>query len=233
MTAIIEGDLAIDLSQETSSFTLFQREACKETPLSCWIAHPRFPTPQRPPLVAIHGIRRGAEDQAALLAARAAAQGRSVIAPLFDEASWPRYQQVVRKGRADRALIALMQALRREGLWRTERFALTGFSGGAQFAHRFAMLHPRMVAELSVASAGWYTFPDDAVFPYGMGNRPNRWPDWGERFAANLDCFLSLPIRVAVVPRTIVAMPTREAAMPSIASRARPGCNERTSGPRH
>ncbi len=183
------------------AFIIVHRAACEETDLACWIASPRWQATGAAPLVAVHGIRRGAYDQAILFASRAAEQGRSVIAPLFDEASWPRYQQVVRKGRADLALIRLMDALRREGHWQTERFALTGFSGGAQFAHRFTLLHPYLVAELSVASAGWFTFPDEAVFPYGLGSRPGRWPDWGPRLASGLDPFLSLPIRIAVGQR--------------------------------
>ncbi len=166
--------------------------------LACWLALPHTIAPDRPPLVAVHGILRGARDQAALLGRRAAAQGRVVVAPLFDETRWPGYQQVVRRGRADLALLALMTELRLTGLWQTPDFELAGYSGGAQFAHRFAMLYPNLVARLTTVSAGWYTFPDDTAFPYGVGSADGGKSDWGPRLAAGLDQFLELPITVAV-----------------------------------
>ena len=190
--------LELATPQSLRDFTLIRRPAKDSGSLACWLAMPRSLSPEAPPLVAIHGIRRGARDQAELFAARAAAAGRPVIAPLFDEDNWRRYQQVVRKKRADLALLALMTELRLSGIWRTPRFELTGFSGGAQFAHRFAMLYPELVARLTVASAGWFTFPDDARFPYGLAARPGRPDDWGPRLAAGLDRFLRLPIQVCV-----------------------------------
>ncbi|GAB5470343.1 MAG: hypothetical protein Kilf2KO_33730 [Rhodospirillales bacterium] len=167
--------------------------------LSCLVALPPVISQSNAPLVAVHGIRRAAGDQVACFAARAATQGRPVIAPLFDSETWPRYQQVVRGKRADLALIALLEALRDAGIWRTETVQIAGYSGGAQFAHRFALLHPHLVSRLSVASAGWFTFPDDAVFPYGFGRRPEpARKDWGQLMAGGLDRFLTLPIQVAV-----------------------------------
>lgn len=189
----------------TGSYTLHHRAECQDSGLACWIAIPQRHAAGKPPLVAVHGIRRGARDQALLYAERAADQGRTVIAPLYEKACWPRYQQLVRKGRADLALIRLMATLKQEGHWQSERFSLAGFSGGAQFAHRFAMLHPDLLSDLTVASAGWYSFPDETAFPYGLGSRADRssaWrPDWGPRFAAALDRFLRLPIKVAVGAR--------------------------------
>lgn len=172
--------------------------ALRRRGLACWLAQPSEAALDAPPLVAVHGIRRGARKQAQLYAARAAALGRTVIAPVFDAESWPRYQQVMRKGRADLALLALMADLRVAGVWRTPTFALAGFSGGAQFAHRFAMLHPELVSRLTVAAAGWYTFPDAAPFPYGFGERPGQVDDWGPHLAARFDRFLRLPIQVCV-----------------------------------
>ncbi len=148
--------------------------------LDCWLALPRRISDDRPPLVAVHGLRRDARQQAELFAEQANALGRPVIAPLFDVDRWPRYQQAIRRGRADLALLALMARLRREGIWRTPQFDLFGFSGGAQFAHRFAMLHPETVSRLTTASAGWYTFPDTTRFPHGL----SPWPGEGDPWAA-------------------------------------------------
>jgi len=160
--------------------------------LTCWIARPASPRPGAAPLVAIHGIGRQADLHAALFAPAAAAQGRAVIAPLFDEEGWPGYQRMVARGRADLALLSLLEELRVEGVLGAGRIALAGFSGGAQFAHRFAMLYPHLIERLCVASAGWWTFPDEAPFPYGLGGV------WGARLAAGLPRFLALPVTVCV-----------------------------------
>ena len=166
--------------------------------LPCWLAIPTELDTDRPPLVAVHGIRRGAKVQAQQFGASAAKVGQVVIAPLFAEEQWPLYQQVVRKGRADIALLELMNDLRLTGIWQSKRFDLSGFSGGAQFAHRFAMLYPNLVKSLSVTSAGWYTFPDASPFPYGLGKRDGRKDDWGPQMESRLHEFLQIPLNIAV-----------------------------------
>lgn len=176
--------------------TLIQRPRSGPDGLACWIARPRRIDHSAPPIVAVHGLRRNARQQADLFATRAAAAGRIVIAPLFEEDRWPRYQQVVRRGRADLALLALLSDLRRDGLCRTEHIELFGYSGGAQFVHRFAMLHPQVVARLTVASAGWYTFPDEARFPYGLAPRPDSADPWQAVTDARFRQFLALPMQV-------------------------------------
>lgn len=173
------------------------RPAQRAGALACWIALPERSHPSARPLVAMHGIRRAAQEQAALFAARANALGRPVIAPLFDAEHWPAYQRLAGAQRADLALLELLQRLQAEDVARADRFDLFGFSAGAQFAHRFAMLHPHRIGQLSVASAGWYTFPDSSAYPYGLGARSAR-ADWGPRMRAELDAFLRLPIRVCV-----------------------------------
>lgn len=191
----------------SESVTLLRRPAKGKDALSCWMAIPSNMSPEAIPLVAVHGIQRGAKQQAQLLAPQAALLGRPVVAPLFNTKNWPRYQQVVRGKRADLALLQLMNELRLAGIWQTQKFELSGYSGGAQFAHRFAMLYPQLVARLTVSSAGWYTFPDEAAFPYGMASRPGRKNDWGPRFASGLEQFLEIPIKVCVGSKDCVADP--------------------------
>jgi pimeloyl-ACP methyl ester carboxylesterase len=159
---------------------------------------PSDPAPDAEPLVAVHGILRNAEEQARLFARRAASLQRPVIAPLFANDAFPRYQRAVGSARADLALLDLLDVLAAEMGLATRRFALFGFSGGAQFAHRFAWLYPHRVSRLSVAAAGWYTFPDSAPFPYGLAaaKQPNL--DVGANLRANLRDFLDLPIDVLV-----------------------------------
>lgn len=56
----------------------------------------------------------------------------------------------------------------------TANIFLYGFSGGAQFAHRFAMLYPEKVKGLSVATPGLVTLPDETKSWWvGIGNVEN------------------------------------------------------------
>ncbi len=181
-----------------ANFRLVFRPAPHDGALACWIALPEWIDRSAPALVAVHGIRRGAEEQAALFAPQAAALGRVVIAPLFDAQRWPRYQRL--GGGADAALLGLLERLGGEGVAPLDRFDLFGFSGGAQFAHRFAMLHPERIARLCVASAGWYTFADAAPYPYGLGADSGH-DARAARMRSRLDAFLRLPIDVCVGAR--------------------------------
>ncbi len=157
-----------------------------------------LPATMRPdavPLVAIHGISRGAREIVEAFAARAADEGRPVIAPVFSEQDWSGYQRLVSPRRADLALLNLLDNLRLAGIVGAGRVDLFGYSGGAQCAHRFAMLHPQRVRRLSVCAAGWWTYPDSAAFPYGLGGAAD---GWGARMAAALPEFLNLDIAVSV-----------------------------------
>lgn len=67
-------------------------------------------------------------------------------------------------------------------------YGLFGFSGGAQFVHRFVELMPRHRARVAVAAnAGWYTMPDDTVpFPHGLGGAPVGVSGLRDAFATSL-----------------------------------------------
>ena len=161
--------------------------------LDCWLALPARPDPAAPPLVAVHGIGRGAREMAENFAARAAAEGRAVVAPLFDETRWQGYQRAVAPRRADLALLGLLGDLAAAGIVAGDAVDLVGYSGGAQFAHRFAMLYPHRLRRLSVCAAGWWTMPTPAAaFPYGVAGA------WGMRLAAGMDRFLGLDLAVSV-----------------------------------
>ena len=192
----------MSLAEDTAVVTaskpaVFQFRVREDQGLPCWIARPESPDPQSVPLVAVHGLHRGARLQAVLLGDLAARTGRTVVAPLFDADRWPKYQQVVRRGRADLALLRLLGDLRALGLVPTGKFDLFGYSAGGQFAHRFAMLYPHKLRRLSIAAAGWYTFPDEYQYPYGQSPE-GRFGQWGAAMAAGMDVFLGLDIRVFV-----------------------------------
>lgn len=122
-------------------------------------------TPDPLPLVALHGISRNARAVWQAFGPLAAAEGRMLLVPHFSDCQWPRFQQIG----AARPDLALLDLLRQAGIG-GQRVDLFGFSGGAQLAHRFAMLYPHRVATLHLAAAGWYTLPDATLpWPQGLG----------------------------------------------------------------
>ncbi len=127
-------------------------------------------------LVAVHGISRNAEDYASLFAPYAEEYGVIVVAPYFPREVFRDYQRLGRTGlgrRADYTLQAIIDDVRSKFPGARPAINLFGFSGGAQFAHRYAMAHPGKVNRVVIGAAGWYTFPDLAEgFPYGI--RPSR-----------------------------------------------------------
>jgi pimeloyl-ACP methyl ester carboxylesterase len=51
----------------------------------------------------------------------------------------------------------------------SERFFLFGFSGGAQFVHRFAYLYPQRLKGIACGAPGSQTLPDDTrLYPEGV-----------------------------------------------------------------
>lgn len=93
---------------------------------------------------------------------------------------------------ADRALLDLLEQLRRDGRIGWGPVFLFGYSGGAQFVHRFLLAHPGAADGAIVAAAGFYTFPDRMTpYPYGLASR-------GGARTFGVDEFLRKPLLVAV-----------------------------------
>ena len=150
-----------------------------------------------PVFVTVHGLSRNAREHAELFAPHCEALGVVLIAPIFTSEETPDYQRLGRVGRGSRADLILESILEEVSLTTgadVSSIQLFGFSGGAQFAHRFTMARPHRVARAVIASAGWYTFPDgEERFPYGI--RASRdLPD--VRF--DPEEFLRVPITVIV-----------------------------------
>lgn len=162
-----------------------------------------LPGPDRlstqPPLLALHGISRNAGALRRVFAPLCAAQGRVLITPRFSNADW-RHFQTIGRHRADRALLALLDQVHLLGLADVSRVSIFGYSGGAQLAHRFAMLYPNRVAALHVAAAGWYCLPNSSLpFPMGLGAGDGCTPlDVTLLAQSQLPAFLKLPLRVYV-----------------------------------
>jgi pimeloyl-ACP methyl ester carboxylesterase len=147
-------------------------------------------------LVAVHGVGSTAAAMARHFASIAERSGIAVMAPDFSTKRFRGYQRLEGMAGRDQSAVALdlaaCEAAERLGLDR-HSFDLFGFSGGAQFAHRYAMTRPERIRRLIVTAAGWYTECDlGKPFPCGMGGRTDH---------ASLQAFLSLPITVAVGER--------------------------------
>lgn len=155
----------------------------------------RMPRPL--PLVALHGISRNARALWNAFGPLAVADGRTLLVPRFAQGEWPQFQQIGRV-RPDLVLLDLFQQAGLAG----QRVDLFGFSGGAQLAHRFAMLYPHRVATLHLAAPGWYTLPDAGLpWPLGLGAgasaRLHRF-DPAALSRLQLQRYLALPVRLWV-----------------------------------
>ena len=96
-------------------------------------------------------------------------QNYRLIVPLFDRVNFSNYQRLggEPKGfRADCALNKILSLVYGRSIYRVNLF---GFSGGAQFTHRYALAHSARVKSITIASAGWYTNLNSVEkFPIGI-----------------------------------------------------------------
>jgi poly(3-hydroxybutyrate) depolymerase len=140
-----------------------------------------------PLLVAVHGTQRTAEKYRNAHRAFAEEHGCIVLAPLFpagiiepdDLNSYKRIR--FHDIRFDQILLDMVEQVGRRYRVLTDRFLLQGFSGGGQFAHRFAYLHPDRLAALSVGAPGRITRIDPHT-PWWFGTA-----DIEEQFGIALD----------------------------------------------
>lgn len=127
-------------------------------------------------IVLVHGVTRRAAEQIFRFRSLADRANAILIAPYFSRPAFGLYQQVADSksgARADLALFDMLESIGKETGAAIDRVHLFGYSGGAQFVHRFVMLHPERAATMLIASAGWYTFPDERLpYPYGIANSP-------------------------------------------------------------
>lgn len=133
---------------------------------------PRNASSASPLLVTVHGIERLALQHAVRFSGLAEKLGLVVLAPLFSKARLPRYQRVERGASGEHPIDALELTIDHfqsaSGL-QSAPLRLFGYSGGAQFAMRYAMLGNLPVGRLALAAPGWFTMPDETqAFPYGF-----------------------------------------------------------------
>lgn len=154
------------------------------TPYFATAAEPRFPyclyvppglgAGHAPLIVAVHGSDRRPEALREIMAPLCDRHRAVLLAPLFpigctapdDE---PGYKFGLFRGlRYDHALLAMVADAATRVPIATDRFALTGYSGGGQFALRFLMLQPRRLSAVSIGAPGYVTLLDPSL-PWWAG----------------------------------------------------------------
>lgn len=120
---------------------------------------------EAPLLVVVHGSGRTAEGFRDAFIEFAETHGCVVLAPLFprgavcdDDPDGYKLQSPL-SYRYDRVLLSIIEEVAAEYLTARD-FYLYGFSGGAQFAHRFAYLHPQRLKGLSIHAPGQICLPE-------------------------------------------------------------------------
>lgn len=153
---------------------------CRGTPGSApyYLHRPPGDVEGAPVIVVVHGISRNAGEQVRAFGSQAARHGFVTVAPRFSRKRFPGYQRLghCRHGREsmpEAALAEILEQVNATSGADTSQVSMFGFSGGAQFAHRFALCAPGRVKSMVLGSAGWYTFPDTTQpFPRGLGPAP-------------------------------------------------------------
>lgn len=148
-------------------------------------------------LVAVHGISRNVDAYINAMRPWADKHGVVLVLPEYNKFDFYDYQRLGRHGhgpRADLPLIGVLADIQKKFGIDTGKVDLFGFSGGAQFAHRFAMVHPSRVSRLGVAAAGWYTWPDVSQrYPFGIADASGL-----EGASIDMAAMLRIPICVFV-----------------------------------
>lgn len=138
-----------------------------------------------PAFVFVHGTGGSGRDFIKIWRRHADREGFIVICPTF-----PRGYQVL-EGNEDVALIAILDEVGQR-YPTAEGMFVSGFSGGAQFAHRFAFAHPEMVRAVAVHSAGSYDVPparaQQVPFLVTVGSNDTTRLELARWFARKLNC---------------------------------------------
>jgi dienelactone hydrolase len=154
-----------------------------------------------PLLVAVHGSDRFPETVRSQYRYFAEAYGCVVLAPYFpdgalqDDGQDEHYKYIEFKGvRFDNILLNMVdQVCQSYNKVDGNKFLLYGFSGGGQFSHRFAYIHPDRLLALGIGAPGTVTLADKGLpFPAGIS-------DLESRFGVNFDQFKKANLHILAV----------------------------------
>ncbi|CZR69996.1 uncharacterized protein PAC_19897 [Phialocephala subalpina] len=127
-------------------------------------------------IVIVHGSGRDSCNLRDSFVDLAERQGCAILCPLFprlpqDPYDLSNYKTIsYQNSRYDLILLAMINEVTiRYPRIQCEKFLLYGFSGGGQFVHRFAYLHPGNLCGLAIGAPGTITLPDPQLeFPSGI-----------------------------------------------------------------
>lgn len=117
--------------------------------------------------VLIHGSSRVAERLKNEFVDFADRTKSAILAPMFpcgiiDPMDNHNYKFIKYKDvRYDEILLSMVSEIHRDLNINVDKFILHGFSGGAQFAHRFFYLHPDRLSAVSIGAPGRVTYLDE------------------------------------------------------------------------
>ncbi len=140
----------------------------------CLYVPQKLPPGPAPLIVSIHGSDRRPEMLRTLLAPLCDRLGAVLLVPLFPIGSVapddePGYKVCLFRGvRYDHALLSMIEDAASRVAIDADRFSMTGFSGGAQFALRFMLLQPHRLRAVSLGAPGYVTLLDKAL-PWWAG----------------------------------------------------------------
>ncbi len=160
----------------------------------------RTTTTPLPLTVIVHGTQRMAERYRDAYRGFAEQHQTVVLAPLFpagigEPGDLNGYKRLSFRGvRFDLALLDIVDEVAQRYRVDTTKFALHGFSGGGQYAHRFAYLHAARLSAVSIGAPGRITRIDPDI-PWWLGTA-----DLRERFGRDLDlaALRQVPVQMIV-----------------------------------
>ena len=123
-------------------------------------------------IVSIHGLSRNYDSHFNMNLPYAKEKGYILIVPEFEDDDFNSYNTLGVKDNQNRSDIALNEILKdvsKKINQNIKKISLIGYSAGGQFAHRYAMIHPKKINKLFVCASGFYTFLDEDVdYPLGL-----------------------------------------------------------------
>ncbi len=170
-----------------------------------------------PVAVLVHDTMRWTESYRTAFSAWSERTGVALLLPLFPAGirvagDLHGYKYLDAQGvRYDTVFLKILEEASEQFHLDVGRFFLFGFSGGAQFVHRWAMLYPERVRGVSIAAPGGITIPDDDR-PWWVGTSDTR-----ERFgrAVSLPALRGLETQVIVGEADVETWEVSGARMPS------------------